>query len=118
MNKTIITTLLVTLTSATVTSAMYAGQGINEMEEKKMTDKKENAFIRTEKAIERGVVNGYKAIENGVVKGYKGIENGVVKGYKAIEDAFVETFFTEDPRVSAESAEVNAESVESAEIDE
>ena len=53
-----------------------------------------------------------------MVKGYKGIENGVVKGYKAIEDAFVDTFFTEDPRESAESAEVNAESVESAEIDE
>lgn len=118
MNKTIITTLLVTLTSATVTSAMYAGQGINEMEEKKMTDKKENAFIRTEKAIERGVVNGYKAIENGVVKGYKGIENGVVKGYKAIEDAFVDTFFTEDPRVNAEAEDVKVAENISPEIDE
>ena len=123
MYKTIITTLLVTLTGATVASAMYAGQSINEMEEKKMTDKKENGIIRTEKAIESGVVKGYKAIENGVVRGYKGIENGVVKGYKAIEDAFVETFFAEDPRVEAaeeqtESADVaadNAEQVENTE---
>ena len=115
MKKCIITTLLVSLTGAT---AVCASKTTNEFEQDNMNDKNENLFIRSEKAIERGVVKGYKAIENGVVKGYKGIENGVVKGYKAIEDAFVDTFFTEDPRVIAESAEVNAESVESAEIDE
>ena len=54
MYKTIITTLLVTLTGATVASAMYAGQSINEMEEKKMTDKKENGIIR---GIDPGVIN-------------------------------------------------------------
>ena len=104
MKKCIITTLLVSLTGAT---AVCASKTTNEFEQDNMNDKKENLFIRSEKAIERGVVKGYKAIEN-----------GVVKGYKAIEDTFVETFFTDDPRVSAESAEVNAESVESTEIDE
>lgn len=107
MYKRIITTVMVAMTSFGVASAHQTEKSVNEKDENQMTEKKENAIVR-----------GYKAIENGVVKGYKGIENGVVKGYKAIEDAFVDTFFTEDPRVSAESAEVNAESVESAEIDE
>ena len=107
MYKRIITTVMVAMTGFSVASAQQTEKSVNEKDENQMTEKKENA-----------IVQGYKAIENGVVKGYKGIENGVVKGYKAIEDAFVETFFTEDPRVSAESAEVNAESVESAEIGE
>lgn len=98
MYKTILTTLIATLTGVTVASAMHAGQSINEMEEKKMNDKKENLFIR-----------GEKAIENGVVKGYKAIENGVVKGYKAIEDAFVDAFFTEDPRVEQAAEEQSSE---------
>ena len=107
MYKKIITTVMAAMTGFSVASAHQTEKSVNEKDENQMTEKKENAIVR-----------GYKAIENGVVKGYKGIENGVVKGYKAIEDAFVDTFFTEDPRVSAESAEVNAESVESAEIDE
>ena len=107
MFKRIITTVTVAMTGFSVASAQQTEMSINEKDENKMAEKKENAIVR-----------GYKAIENGVVKGYKGIENGVVKGYKAIEDAFVDTFFTEDPRVSAENAEVNAESVESAEVDE
>ena len=107
MCKKIITTVMAAMTGFSVANAQQTEKSVNEKDENQMTEKKENAIVRS-----------YKAIENGVVKGYKGIENGVVKGYKAIEDAFVDTFFTEDPRVSAESAEVNAKSVESAKIDE
>ena len=107
MCKKIITTVMAAMTGFSAASAQQTEMSINEKDENQMTEKKENAIVR-----------GYKAIEKGVVKGYNGIEKGVVKGYKAIEDAFVETFFTEDPRESAESAEVNAESVESAEVDE
>jgi len=55
-----------------------------------------NAFMKTQKDIEKGVVSGYKKIENGVVSGYKKIEDGVVAGYKKIENKFVDAFLTPD----------------------
>lgn len=107
MYKRIITTVMVAMTGFSVASAQQTEKSVNEKDENQMTEKKENAIVR-----------GYKAIENGVVKGYKGIENGVVKGYKAIEDAFVDTFFTEDPRVNAEAEDVKVAENISPEIDE
>lgn len=95
------------MTGFSVASAQQTEKSVNEKDENQMTEKKENAIVR-----------GYKAIENGVVKGYKGIENGVVKGYKAIEDAFVDTFFTEDPRVNAEAEDVKVAENISTEVDE
>jgi len=69
-----------------------------------------NAFMKTQRDIEKGVVSGYKKIEDGVVSGYKKIEDGVVAGYKKIENKFVDAFLTPDADCSDEENKADADS--------
>lgn len=59
-----------------------------------------NKFMDTQKEMERDAVSGYQKIKKGLVSGYKKMERGVVSGYKKVEDKFVETFLTDDDRVT------------------
>jgi len=69
-----------------------------------------NAFMKTQRNIEKAVVTGYKKIEDGVVSGYKKIEDGVVAGYKKIENKFVDAFLTPDADSTGEEHKADADS--------